>query len=177
MTFTQVQKLQLNQMVDKILNTPGNFVGGNLEMTVVLDYTMEMEQLKEQTSQIAATLKSHSPVFRNVRLNVVAWEDDVKITSRIVPMSFLQLGSYFSKFENESLKKEAVSLRRLEVLLQNLKLFHARSKLVLIVTDGAYQISDKKTAKAALNPFLKRKLLILENGKIETGTQLLLNIV
>lgn len=179
MALTQVQKLQLNKQVDKILNTPGNFQGGNLEMTMVFDYDIDETKLKEQAAQIISTLKSHSPVFRNVRFNGVKWESDTEITSQVVPMMFVQMGKFFE--ETKKVKKTENNIesnqKNLEVLLQKLKLFHARSKLIIILTNGQYQITDKEASKAALNPFLKGKLLLLEGDTMKTGMQLFMELI
>lgn len=174
MALTQIQKLQLNKQVDKILNAPGNYQGGNLEMTMVFDFAMDKVQLKEEASQIISALKAHSPVFRNVRFNGVRWKSDEDITNQVIPMTFVQMGRFF---EEANEWEEAQNHRKhLEVLLQNLKLYHARSKLILILTKGEYQVSDKEAAKSAFNPFLKRKILFLEPDSMKTGIQAFLEL-
>lgn len=95
MAFTQIQKLQLNNQVDRILQAPGNFRGGNLEMTMVFDYAMDIGLLKEEAGQIIASLKAHSPVFQNVRFNGVKWKGDNDITNQVIPMTFVQMGKFF----------------------------------------------------------------------------------
>lgn len=173
MAFTQVQKLQLNNQVDRILHTPGNFRGGNLEMTMVFDYDMDINQLKEEAALIIAALKAHSPVFQNVRFNGVKWKGDSSITNQVTPMTFVQMGKFFEE-ETPDFQSD---VKNLEILLDKLKLFHARSKLILILTQGQYQISDKEAAKRALTPFLKQKILFLEPDRIRTGMEVLCSIV
>lgn len=182
MAFTQVQKLQLNNQVDRILHAPGNFQGGNLEMTMVFDYDTDMDRLREDACEIVTTLKSHSPVFRNVRFNGVKWKGDLSITNQIVPMTFIQMGKFFDEKDCnvndiEALGNENKDIKKLEILLQKLKMYHARSKLILILTDGKYQVSHKESAKSALNPFLKHKLLLIGAEGIQTGMELFMKYI
>lgn len=177
MAFTQIQKLQLNNQVDRILHTPGNFRGGNLEMTMVFDYAMDIGLIKEEAGQIIASLKAHSPVFQNVRFNGVKWKGDSDIINQVIPMTFVQMGKFFEENISAECSKLPPDKKNLEVLLEKLKLFHARSKLILILTQGEYQISDRETAKAALTPFLKQKILIIEPEHIKTGMQIFLELI
>lgn len=178
MAFTQIQKLQLNNQVDRILHTPGNFRGGNLEMTMVFDYAMDISLLKEEAGQIIASLRAHSQVFQNVRFNGVKWKGDGSITSQVIPMAFVQMGKFFEDDENNNGEtSDSVSAKSLDVLLENLKLFHARSKLILILTQGQYKISDKEVVKQALSPFLKQKILFLENDLMKTGMQVFIELI
>ncbi|HEX3076720.1 MAG TPA: hypothetical protein VHQ24_07655, partial [Lachnospiraceae bacterium] len=55
----------------------------------------------------------------------------------------------------------------------HLKLFHARSKLILILTDGNYQILDEDSMKEHLQPFLYRKLILLKNNDEVLGNTFL----
>lgn len=177
MAFTQIQKLQLNNQVDRILHTPGNFGGSNLEMTMVFDYDVDISQLKEEAGQIIASLKAHSPVFQNVRFNGVKWKGDNAITNQVIPMAFVQMGKFFEEDISAAYLNPQSDTKNLEVLLEKLKLFHARSKLILILTQGQYQISDKEAAKAALTPFLKQKILFLEPERIRTGMQIFMELI
>lgn len=185
MALTQVQKLQLNHQVDRILHAPGNFQGGNLEMTMVFDEDAEPDWFKEEAIQIITTLKAHSPVFRNVRFHAVKWKGDFSITNQTIPMTFVQAGRFFEEDSQDiSLststieeKKETNHIKSLEALLENLKLFHARSKLILVLTQGQYQISDREAAKKALNPFLKQKLLLLTPDYMKTGMEIFMELI
>ena len=40
-----------------------------------------------------------------------------------------------------------------------LKKFQARSKLIIVVSDGNYRIEDEKTVQENLSPFLRRKMI------------------
>ena len=74
--FTQVQKLQLRNEVQRVLHVPGNYTGGILEMAIVIDHCLTKEQVKETVKEIVQTLKQTDQVFRNVRLNVIDWYSD-----------------------------------------------------------------------------------------------------
>lgn len=41
MPLTAVQNLQLHNQIERVLHVPGNYRGGILEMTVVIDCTYE----------------------------------------------------------------------------------------------------------------------------------------
>ena len=43
--------------------------------------------------------------------------------------------------------------------MQKLKLFHARSKLIIVVTDGQYEVGDETELKKVMQPFLYRKVM------------------
>ena len=44
-------------------------------------------------------------------------------------------------------------------LVQYLKLFQARAKLIILVTDGANEEGSDESLKAAMQPFLNKKLM------------------
>lgn len=52
-----------------------------------------------------------------------------------------------------------------------MKLFYARSKVILLLTDGNYIVKDEKAVSEALNPFLKRKLVLIERGEKEENAE------
>lgn len=165
--FSIVLKKQLKNQIEFVLHTPGNYTGGILEMTIVLDHNIECEEMKRLCSQAAALLKTTGEVFRNVRLNVVDWLSDESIENAVMPLSMLQLGRIREPWIVSEKEKT------LEALCSRLKLFHARSKLILVLTDGSYQTGDKNKAKEALQPFLYRKLILLENNIVKPGRELL----
>ena len=82
--WNAVTGMKLNQMVERILHVPGNFSGGILEMTIVFDMALEPEIARGLGKNIAGSLKKHSEVFRNVRLNMVRWKSDMDISNEIV---------------------------------------------------------------------------------------------
>ncbi|HEX3075637.1 MAG TPA: hypothetical protein VHQ24_02075, partial [Lachnospiraceae bacterium] len=150
--MNQIQKIQFKNMVERVFHVPGNYTGGYLEMTIVIDYNFQKDKIQEQAKDIVTALKSFGEVFRNVRLNTVKWFSDEQIKTEVTAMAFLQVGKYFESYEVNNQTK------RLEPLFHHLKLFHARSKLILILTDGNYQILDEDSMKEHLQPFLYRKL-------------------
>lgn len=172
--MTQVQKLQLNNQVDKILHTPGNApaAGQQLEMAFVFDLFCDEEYLKVTAQEVVATLKRHSTIFQNVRSNVVYWGDE--LSTEAMPMSFIQMGKPFenpqfiaakSQQDEKTVEKRA----NFDDLCAYLKLFHARSKCIIVITREEYVIENKKKVFESLNPFLKSRLLVLTPDKMVTG--------
>ena len=167
--FTQVQLLQIKNAVMRVLHVPGNYSGGILEMAVVADYHLPYEELKESCSEIAGALKRTDEVFRNVRLNLIKWVSDDIIIKEVSALPKLQMGSCFEDYEVLTGKTDesAGSDKSLDELLRQLKLFYARSKIIIVITDGSYQRVDEKKIQEYLHPFLGRKMIILENGNLE----------
>jgi len=62
----------------------------------------------------------------------------------------------------------------LEELCAYLKLFHARSKCIIVITEGNYVIEDRKKLIDALNPFLKSKILFVTPDKMFMGREFIL---
>ena len=82
-------------------------------------------------------------------------KSDEEIVTEVIPMPVLQMGTPFENYEQ--CKEE----KTLDALLGNLKLFQARSKLILLVGDGAFGIADEEKCMESLKPFLGRKMLLL----------------
>ena len=87
--FTQVQKLQLRNEVQRVLHVPGNYTGGILEMAIIIDHCLTKEQVKETVKEIVQTLKQTDQVFRNVRLNVIDWYSDDHFEKNVKGMPML----------------------------------------------------------------------------------------
>lgn len=162
--FTQIQLLQMKNAVMRVLHVPGNYSGGILEMAVVADYHLPSEELKDACSEIAGALKRTDEVFRNVRLNLIKWVADDIIIKEISALPKLQMGNAFEDYEELSGKKKISGKKSLDELFRQLKLFYARSKIIILITDESYEILDEKKIKEYLHPFLVRKLIILNNG-------------
>ena len=64
--FSVVLRKQLKNQIEFVLHTPGNYTGGILEMTIVLDHSIECKKMKQLCNQMAALLKTTGEVFRNV---------------------------------------------------------------------------------------------------------------
>lgn len=174
MSLTQIQKLQLNKQVDHILHAPGNQPAGKqqLEMAFVLDSSSDAEYIKLTAQDAVAALKSHDKIFQNVRSNVVFW-DAKSIKTETMPMSFIQMGKPFVELENRKVDKSA----KLDELCAYLKLYHARSKCIILFTEGNYELGDKEVLKQSLNPFLKQKLLLVTPEKMITGTSIFMELI
>ena len=153
---------QFTNKVEMILHSPCNIPGKMFEMTIVIDRNLSKDVVIQLVPHLLKTLKRHSEVFLNVRLNMVSWIEDGSINNQIVPMSMAMLDSHYEGYEQKNVRKDY------KVLMQNLKLFHARSKLIIVVTDGNYEQGDAVELKKVMQPFLYRKVLnVVVNDTIE----------
>ncbi|MGN1181175.1 MAG: hypothetical protein ACI4SD_08160 [Suilimivivens sp.] len=166
--FTQVQLLQIKNAVMRVLHVPGNYSGGILEMAVVADYHLPYGEIKESCCEIAGALKRTDEVFCNVRLNLIKWVSDNTIIKEVSALPKLQMGNCFEDYEKLVIKagESGESEKSLDELLRQLKLFYARSKIIIVITDGSYIRRDKKKIEEYLHPFLGRKLIFLEKGTV-----------
>ncbi len=155
MELGMIQLMKMKQSVERILHVPGNYKGGILEMALVIDCNMDKETAKGTVQTIVKALKSHSEVFRNVRLNVVWWKSDEQIITEVTPMTMLQMGTPFENYEKMAAGK------RIDLLFENLKLFQARSKLILLLSEGDFGMENEEKCMESLKPFLGRKMLLL----------------
>ena len=76
-------KKNLSDAVTRVLHVPGNYNGGQLEMTLVIDCSLPREYVKQTAFDIAAALRSHSEVFRNVRLNLLYWKSNEQMENQV----------------------------------------------------------------------------------------------
>ena len=157
--ITDMQLMKIKNGVMRILHVPGNYDGGILEMAIVADYHIPKEELDAMASKLANGLKRQNETFRNVRLNLIKWVSDEQIIKEISALPTLQMGRAFADCEELT---EKVDAKTLDELLRQLKLFYARSKVIILLTDGSYRIEDEKKVWEHLNPFLRRKLLIVQ---------------
>lgn len=153
MELSPVALLTFKNTVERILHVPGNYTGGILEMTEVIDGALEQEKVSTYVPELLGSLKRHSEVFRNVRLNVVEWKSDERITTEVRPMPIVMCQSFFSEYEKYDTEKH------LEKLVAYLKLYHARAKLIILVTDGRYLVECEEEVELAMRPFLDKKLM------------------
>lgn len=151
-------KMNLKNAVERVLHVPGNYNGGQLEMTLVIDCQQPKEYVKQTASDIAAALRSHSEVFRNVRLNLLFWKSDGQMENQVTPLSFLQMERCFDNYEEREEEKS------LDALAGNLKLFHARSKLILVLMGEKAVVGDREALRRNMQPFLGKKSLFLRKG-------------
>lgn len=187
--LTPVQKVLFGKKIEFILHTPGNYRGGILEMTMVLDHALEKSYVKELTQDIIASCKMHSPVFRNVRLNVVDWVAADRVDCQVIPMPVLQMGQYFEGWDEIGKEVHSSSdgaieeegqvdqgqiatvedRKPIDDLLGYLKKYHARSKLVVILTKNEIQMKSHSKVMEHLSPFLKKKIVIVQPDKMMDG--------
>ena len=151
MNLSPVFLMQFKNTVERILHVPGNYNGGILEMAVVLDHNVSQEMAQELVPQLLRTLKMHSEVFRNVRLNMVQWESDEVIKNQVTPMSMAGLASYYESYGQQTICKDV------KKLAQYLKMFQARAKLIILITDGANEEGTAESLKTVMLPFLDKK--------------------
>ncbi len=178
MAFTPIERMQIKNAIERVLHVPGNYNGGALEMAMVFDCNLPKEPICQMGKDIAALLKSHSEIFRNVRVNGIRWETDEGLVKEVTSLPHLQMGRYFEVYEC------TVHRKRLELLTEQLKKFYARSKIIILFTDENYCIEDAVLYKESMHPFLYRKLILVrccqdrgntEEWKLEvySGTELL----
>lgn len=151
--MTPVALQQFKNTVERILHVPGNFTGSNLEMAVVIDGSLKKEQAETFVPELLGSLKRHSEVFGNVRLNVVDWKSDEQIQTQVRPMSMVMLKSFYEEYECVRMAKH------FEKLAAYLKLYQARAKLIILITDGTYQVGSEEEKKLLMRPFLEKKLM------------------
>lgn len=122
-------------------------------MAVVLDHSLPKEAVTESVPQLLRSLKMHSEVFRNVRLNVVDWTADDSISNKVSPMAMLLMESYYADY------KMCKTPKKMRMLVDYLKLFQARAKLIILITDGSYETGNEEELQRAMQPFLGKKLM------------------
>lgn len=174
MSLTPVRNRQLHNQIERVLHVPGNYRGGILEMTIVVDRTFDRETVKILCADIIDSCKRQSEIFRNIRLNMVMWGKE--LTTQSAASAHIRTGTFFDSYEAE----EAETTADTAELMDYLKRFHARSKLILaVVRDKGrfYETADAVSLKEAMNPFLKQKLVIIYPEEIELGTEFFIKIL
>lgn len=158
---------QFTNRVERILHSPGSIPGKMFEMAVVVDESLSLSDVQNFIPKLLGILKRHSDVFLNVRLNVVKWNGDDDIKNEVVPMSIAMISSYYNEYEQNKKTKTY------EILMNYLKLFQARAKLIIIVTDGKYKTEDEEKLNKIMQPFLNRKVMevIVSDGDIKVKYQ------
>lgn len=159
MNVSPVFLMKFKNTVERILHVPGNYKGGILEMAVVLDHNVNKEIVQDFVPQLLRCLKMHSEIFRNVRLNLVQWEADEIISNQVTPMSMAGMASCYESYE---CRKRCKDVKK---LMQYLKVFQARAKLIILVTDGANEEGSEESLKMAMLPFLDKKLMQVVVGE------------
>ena len=165
MELTEIGALQIAKKADAILHIPGNYRGGNLEMTFVTDTSLELKSFTEAVAAVVRSLKRESEIFRNVRLDLVFWGRETRM--QVTSMAMLLTGGAYDGYKCDPHKKYY------EELFAYLKKFHARSKVILVFADEQNEVFDREAAREALSPFLKNKLLLISE-QIVSGTEFML---
>lgn len=153
MNLSPVFLMKFKNTIERILHVKGNYNGGILEMAVVIDHNLSKESVQDIMPQLLRTLKMHSEIFRNVRLNVVEWNSDEVITSQVSPMSVAGMSGYYDSYVQQKQKKDFMKL------ISYLKLFQARAKVIILLTDASCDDLTQDGVKAAMQPFLDKKLM------------------
>lgn len=151
--LSPVTLMKFKNTVERILHVKGNYQGGILEMTVVVDNHLSKEVVTSVLPKLLQALKLQGEVFRNVRFNYGIWQENGTVKNQICPMMAAISPGFYEEYQQE------LGVKQLEVLASYLKLFHARSKLILVLTDDTCQISEN--IKKELQPFLDKKLMLL----------------
>lgn len=175
MSLTLVRNLQLHNQIERVLHVPGNYRGGILEMAIVIDQTYDREAVRKLCADIIESCKRQSDIFRNVRLNMVMWSGK-EICTQTVASAYIQMGTFFDDYEQE----DSDNAKSTEELMEYLKKFHARSKLILIVVQDKekfHRTSEQDRLKCAMNPFLKQKLVIIYPEEMESGIEFFVKIL
>ena len=170
MSLTPVRNLQLHNQIERVLHAPGNYRGGILEMAIVIDRAYDRETVRGMCADIMESCKKQSDIFRNVRLNMVMWSGK-EICTQTVASAHIQMGTFFDDYEPE----DAGNAKSTEELMEYLKKFHARSKLILIVAQDKerfHKVAEPDRLKGAMSPFLKQKLVIIYPEEMESGIKL-----
>ncbi len=185
-----IERKQFKNHIERILHVPGNYQGGILEMAVVIDMSLSKEDATEYAKELVSTLKTHSDVFRNVRLNTILWRGDEEFIKEVTPLTMLQMGRFFEDYESVPVRKNW------DGLLATLKKFYARSKLIIVITKGnsinlnpqeespyIIPVQDKNDAKESMQPFLNKKMMVIayesnnEQIIIKSGTEILMSLI
>lgn len=185
MGLTQLQRLELNKRVDKILHAPSNAPAGGqqLEIAFVADVSGDIDWIHQSIKDAVAALKSHDKVFQNVRSNLIYWGDG-KIIIKVTPMSFIQMGRAFEGIVQKG-DKNVDKSPYFEDLCEYLKLYGARCRCILLFLDETYEefekryfrVKDAEKAKEKLNPFLKYRLLVVAKDKMITGSEIFMKLI
>lgn len=157
-----VTLMKFKNIIERILHVKGNYQGGILEMTLVVDGNLAVADRKAWIPKLIGALKQQGEVFRNVRFNYSLWNSDTEITNKVCPMMLVMTEKFYEEEYQTNNEKS------LEKLVDYLKKFHARSKIIILVTDGKYKIEDKGKIKTKMQPFLDKKLtfVVVEDKNI-----------
>lgn len=151
--LSPVFKQKFENSVERILHVPGNYDPAKiLEMTVVVDTSLEKELVTAVLPELLYSLKALDKVFQNVRFHLAYWKDE-GVTDRVCPMLLAMSEGFYGDYAHVPAEKP------LEDLVEYLRVLHARSKLILLLTNGAYRIENEEQVKQHMQPFLQKKMM------------------
>ncbi len=154
-----IQKIQIKNQLERILHAPCGYCGGILEMTLVFDCNLAKDVLSELSVELTCFLKQSNDVFRNTRLNTILCISEHEYIKTLSSFSSILTGKEWAQY------RPAVSPLSLDELSGMLKVFYARSKLIILISDHPV-IHNVDLLKKNMQPFLYRKLLCLHtNGE------------
>lgn len=154
--MTPLQRKNFTDKIQRILHVPGNYRGGILEFALVVDYCISREELEAVCKEMMAALKSCDKIFMNARFNLIKWIGEDDIRKEVSSMGLVQMGRAFEDYETGSEDKS------MDELTRQLKLYYARSKIIIILSDDTYQIQEETVVDANKKPFLGRKMLLVK---------------
>lgn len=170
MSLSPVRNLQLHNQIERVLHVPGNYQGGILEMALVVDRMYDRETVRALCADIIESCKKQSEVFRNIRLNMVMWSGE-EIRTEATAAAYVQMGTFFETYEQEDISSNKNTVE----LMEYLKKFHARSKLIIILVRDQEKfcaVSEPEKLRQAMSPFLKQKLVLVYPEEISAGISL-----
>lgn len=150
-----VTLMKFKNTVERILHVKGNYQGGILEMAVVADCKVSKEQLKSILPKLISALKSQGEVFRNVRFNFVSWKSDTEIQNKVCPMMTAFTEEFYQFYVQTDEEKSFLKL------VEYLKVFQARAKLIIVIGDKIEITEQKEEIKKSMQPFLDKKLMLV----------------
>lgn len=155
-----VTLMKFKNTIERILHVKGNYQGGILEMTLVADANLSIEQRKNLIPQLLKALKQQGEVFRNVRFNYGEWQQDGSVSNKVCPMMLAMTENFYEKDETLEKETEQAKPKNISGLIDYLKMFHARSKIIILVTDGGFQVDNPSHVTRQMQPFLDKKLVV-----------------
>ena len=176
MQVSQVLIMKIKNETDRILHMRGNNLytapGSNkkiLEFSVVVDKSLPAECVSSMLIALMGALKRHDEVYRNVRLNYVQWEADDKTDHSVVPMMQLMSEGFYASYETNPCEKSY------DKLYAYLKKFHARSRIVFLLTSDKNIVVNEEETNESLKPFLGKRLVKIQytNGEPELCCRML----
>lgn len=146
---------KFKDVTERILHVPGNYRGGILEMAVVVDNRLSEADVRGMLPQLLKALKQHGQIFSNVRFNYVVWGAQ-KIQTKVCPMMQAVMESFYQDYVEETGDRDFC------ILIDHLKLFQARAKVIILLTaeeKEAFRNSDE--LKKRMQPFLDKKMMFV----------------